>query len=121
MIRATRKVQQDVCPACKQPILITNWDDLAGVEVSTYRVDPTPLAVEQETVCIVIGRPTYLLEETIVRTWRLSKRYAGQRPTPTTPFTVAVVPHHLCGARFPAELDIGALTPIFTAATKPPF
>lgn len=107
MIRPTVKVQEDVCPSCKSRILVTNWDDMEGIQVDPYRVDPTPITVEEETVCIVVGRSTYLLEETSVRTWRLSKR--GSHTGDIQPVNpIAVLPHHRCGGRHDNEISMPA-------------
>lgn len=120
MIRATKWAQLDICPACNGQILVTNWDDLEGIEVDAYRVDNTPLTPQDEAACIIMDRRTYLLEETIVGTWRLSRRWADRMQIPDSPHPVAVLPHHKCGARYPTRIMPPA-RPTFNTTTPAPF
>ena len=120
MNRPTKRAELDTCPQCGSSILITNWDDLQAIEVTPYRVDPTALTTEDETVCIIIGRPTYLLEENMARNWSLSRRGPHEMSYPVSPRLIAVLPHHKCGARYPNELTkpprfvgVADLTPQF--------
>ncbi|PPH95152.1 hypothetical protein C5C95_16990 [Rathayibacter sp. AY1B7] len=107
MRRGPEEPRPDQCPRCSQPVLIYDWDDIDGVFLGPARVDPTPITPLDEVACTILDRPTYLLEKTIVGTHRLSRRWAITLRR-HTPYAIAILPAHQCGARYPTTLaDIG--------------
>jgi hypothetical protein len=113
------KAEYEDCIRCGDETLVTNWDDLEGILVSDIVADTTPLTRLEEVACILIGRPTYILEATIIGTRRLSLR-TPRTMAMTLPHPIAVLPHHRCGARHPGILT--ALTkPEPDQLTQPPF
>lgn len=48
------------CPKCEAVTLETDWDSIEHMTTPrTWRVDPTSITPNTETVCIITGRPTY--------------------------------------------------------------
>lgn len=121
MKRPTRRVQVDTCDSCNGMVLTTNWDDLEAVFVD-YVVDPTPVDRDQQIACLIAGRRMFYLEQTIVRTFRLSVRHADNIAR-NLPFVVSVLPAHQCGNRhdsvMPADIVL-ALTNVTAPLPETP-
>jgi hypothetical protein len=101
--RFTVQVQADRCDRCRAEVLTTNWDDYEFATINIV-ADPTPLNIDQQVACIVDGRPLFTLDRTTVRTYRLARRHAWNTEH-VAPWTVAIVPAHVCGQRFGGQLD----------------
>lgn len=110
MRRGPEEPRPDHCPRCSEPVLIYDWDDIDGVFHGPRKVDPTPISPPDEAACTVLGRPTYLLEQTVVGSYRLSRRFSHNLRR-HTPYAIAILPAHQCGARYPTTLtDIADVT-----------
>lgn len=96
------------CPSCGMVVIVTDATESdPSFLVSQRMIDPTPLTLDEEVACVLVGRPT----------WTWSCRWQQEavdlrgllwwsgRPVETADTRPTVLPEHVCGGRFTSTLQ----------------